>query len=170
MIKWVDIKGFEGYYQISNKGDIKALRYYGRAWEKIIPIGILKCGYHGVNLSCSNGRYTKLLHRLIAEAFIANPENKEHVNHKNGNKLDNNVCNLEWVTRSENMRHALSVGLLNSPKGELSSQAKLNNSQVLEIRQKANQQGVSKCDMAKEYSVSLTTIRNIVSRKKWAHI
>ena len=68
-------------------------------------------GYFGMNLY-SNGRgYPKRVHRLVAETFIPNPENKPEVNHKDGNKQNNSVDNLEWVTRSENMLHAYSTGL-----------------------------------------------------------
>ena len=74
-----------------------------------------KTGYYLIHLSVKNKSYTKLVHRLVAEAFIRNPKNKPEVNHKNGKKYDNDVTNLEWVTEKENMRHAYKIGL-NKPK------------------------------------------------------
>lgn len=68
-------------------------------------------GYHQVSLYNNGVRSTKRVHRLVAEAYIPNPENKPDINHKDGNKLNNDVSNLEWCTKSENMRHAYDTGL-----------------------------------------------------------
>ena len=108
---WKDIKGYEGKYQISNLGRVKSLQRNGRP-ERILRLNLIK-GYAYTTLSNgSRGNKKKLkVHRLVAEAFIPNPHNKPEVNHIDGNKLNNNVDNLEWVTHQENCKHAVKLGL-----------------------------------------------------------
>ena len=99
---WRDIDGYEGLSQISNKGRVKSLKW-GK--ERILKPLINSSGYLKVGL-CKNGRVDQLqLHRLVAESFIANPENKPQVNHKDENKLNNCVNNLEWSTAKENSNY-----------------------------------------------------------------
>ncbi len=100
---WKNIPNYSGY-QVSNLGEIKGKR------NKIL-IGGIKRGYREVILVDNNIRHYKLVHRLVAEAFIPNFENKPQINHKDGNKLNNCVDNLEWCTQSENMKHAYKKGL-----------------------------------------------------------
>ena len=100
---WKDIVKHEGY-QVSNLGNIKGKN------GKIL-IGGIKRGYREVILVNNNKRYYKLVHRLVAEIFISNPENKLQINHIDGNKLNNKVDNLEWCTPNENMKHAYKIGL-----------------------------------------------------------
>lgn len=116
---WKDIKGYKGLYQISNLGRIKSLgrtikrdkKGEMRIEEKIIQVHTLKNGYNKVDLFKEGKKKCCYIHRLVAEAFIPNTDRKKDVNHINGIKLDNRVENLEWATRSENMKHAFRTGL-----------------------------------------------------------
>ena len=111
-------------YMVSNLGRIKSLDHYVKCKNnstrlvkgKIFKGVIGKWGYIYIHISV-NGKEKQLrLNRLIAIAFIPNPNNKEQVNHLNGNKADNRVENLEWATRSENGKHAYKMGLLDKNK------------------------------------------------------
>lgn len=112
MEEWKDVKGYEGLYEVSNFGRVRGKERFtnNRINKKRIMFGALHPdGYHIVNLQSKTYR----VHCLVAEAFIPNPNNKPHVNHINGDKLDNAIANLEWVTDLENSRHAIAIGLNN---------------------------------------------------------
>lgn len=120
---WKEIKGFEKLYEVSTFGRIKRLpkkvhnnglknkNKYFISKEKIIKTSNISKGYKGVTLTKDKKRYPKKVHRLVAEAFIPNPENKSQVNHKDGNKANNKIDNLEWCTNKENVIHAYKLGL-----------------------------------------------------------
>ena len=103
---WKDIEGYEGIYQVSNKGRVKSLNYNRTGEERILKIRINKNGYACISL----GKERKFfrVHRLVAIAFIPNPENKPCVDHINAIRTDNRVENLRWVTHEENMNNPLS--------------------------------------------------------------
>ena len=110
---WKDIKDYEGFYQVSNLGRVKSLSrsiYDSRGYMiyrkgKIKKPSFDKNGYPQIGL-CKNGTViTRKIHRLVAEAFIPNPENKPEINHKDEDKLNNCVDNLEWVTEKENVNY-----------------------------------------------------------------
>ena len=108
---WKDIKGYEGLYQISNLGRVKSLPRNGTIKdERIIKYSLDKYGYPQVVLNNKKHKCFRV-HRLVAEAFIPNPQNKSTVNHIDGNKTNNKLNNLEWNTIKENNDHALRTGL-----------------------------------------------------------
>jgi hypothetical protein len=134
MENWIDIKGFEGLYQVSDLGNVKSLGNNKLRKEKILKQGLSHCGYKTVCLSKNNKCKTYTTHRLVAMSFILNNENKRTVNHRNGIKINNNAINLEWCTTSENTKHAYDNGLIKVSKAECHVNSKLTNLQVLEIR------------------------------------
>lgn len=117
---WKTVNGYEGLYEVSNKGRVRSLDKIVPKWDgqrllkgKILKGGITRFGYVKVILTKEKTKRTFLVHRLVAEAFIENdnPKSKNQVNHIDGDKLNNSIENLEWVTASENVRHAFENGL-----------------------------------------------------------
>lgn len=178
--QWKDIDGYEGYYQISNLGRVKSLErkvvgYYGadRTLKERIKSLQKSDGYLTVSLSKNGKNKRYKIHRLLAKAFIPNPENKKCINHKNGIKTDNRIENLEWVTRKENLQHAHRNGLIPStpgPKGEECNFSKLTEDEVLEIRDMYKNTTLSQREIAKLFGVRRDNISKIVNRITWRHI
>ena len=113
---WKDIIGYEGIYQVSNIGNVKRISGIRGVNKKYQDNYILNPrdngkGYLRVRLSKNGIPKMYMIHQLVAKAFIENPENKKEVNHKDCNKKNNNIYNLEWSTRAENVRHAWENGL-----------------------------------------------------------
>lgn len=144
MEQWKDILGYEEYYEVSNLGRV-------RSKERILPHNINdgnyvkkpkilktqeKKGYEFVAICIDGVRKALPVHRLVAKAFLPNPENKPQVNHIDGNKLNNRLDNLEWATAKENVDHAVRTGLIK--KGSRSHRAVLNEDIVREIKIKLN--------------------------------
>lgn len=99
---WKDIEGYEGRYQVSNTGKVKSIFRYKQELKQELHKG----EYFRVNIYKDGKSHHKFVAVLVAKAFVSNPENKPCVNHKDGNKINNNDWNLEWVTYSENNQHA----------------------------------------------------------------
>jgi hypothetical protein len=109
---WKDIPRYEGYYQVSNLGRVKSLKRYQSPYETILKQPYNDGGYHIVSVWIKSKGEIFRVHRLIAQAFIPNPHNKPHINHKDGDKTNNHIDNLEWCTHLENMRHAFKTNLV----------------------------------------------------------
>lgn len=125
-------------------------------------------GYFQVQLWRNGTKVTKKVHRLIAQAFIPNPKKLPFINHKDGNKWNNHVRNLEWCTNAENQAHAKKLGL--NAFGERHGGAKLTEKQVLKIRDLYAAGNQSYRKLAKRFGVSAGTICAIVRRKLWTQI
>ena len=124
-------------------------------------------GYERVSLWYNNKANDHRIHRLVAQEFIENKENKPEVNHKNGIRNDNRVVNLEWVTSEENVDHKKKV--LNQGdtfKGKNNGNSTLNEKNVIDIRMST----LSRKELAEIYNVSATQIGRIITKKLWTHI
>lgn len=162
-----DIAGYEGKYAITTDGRVyshsrvdDAGRLRKGRWLKSNVDGY---GYLQVSLFSEGVGKKHKVHRLVAEAFISNPQLCSQVNHISGIKTNNDVSNLEWVTAQQNILHAFTNGLM-SANGENNGRSKLTMDQVKEIRACKS---MTKISIAKKYGVSPSTISDIVNNKTW---
>ena len=101
---WKDIKDYEGLYQVSDQGEVR--RKFKKGYKQLKASVSQPSGYLSVSLSKNGKQKNKSIHRLVAETFLEQPSKEYEVNHKDGNKLNNNLSNLEWVTQKANIDHA----------------------------------------------------------------
>jgi hypothetical protein len=175
---WKDILHYEGLYQVSNFGRVKSLKRMcisKNNSQRIVKEIFLKqrmdrYGYVKVAPNKDDKAYQKTVHRLVAIAFIPNPNDLPEVNHKDGDKTNNHVDNLEWCDASYNQLHAIKLGLKVTIRGEDTYNNKLSDLQVLEIRAKYIPRKYSLYKLAVEYSVSPQLIHDIVKNKRWKHL
>jgi hypothetical protein len=174
---WASIEGHEEY-QVSNKGRVKSLaRQYKLnshssiiMHERMMKFVMSNCGYLMVMISKRNTKTKNITaHRLVAKAFIPNPQDLREVNHINGIKWDNRVENLEWLSSSDNKKHGFKTGLYQPKLGESHSHARLTELQVLEIRERAKN-GESGYSLAKIYGITQSHASAIITNKVWKHL
>lgn len=170
LLKDIDLSDFKQYlgsdYYVSVKGVVYSSKY------KRILRGNLSNGYLWFELLVNGKKVNKSQHRLIAECFIPNPNNYPLVRHLNDIKSDVCIKNLAWGTKSDNMKDAVMNGLLKnrpSPRGEKNRNAKLNESQVVSIRNELNN-GFTLSDISIKYGVSWAVAYQIKNRLTWKHI
>ena len=160
----IDVYG-ENYY-INRKGVIYRASYVtvdGRYIKsKIVTQSLGKNGYYYVNLRCDGKTKLVYVHRIMAETYVDNPENKEQVNHINGDKKDNRIENLEWVTPKENTQHSIYNGM--TPIGEKAHKSKLTLKEAVSI--KLSNRGNT--ELAKEYGVSRAQVYRIKKGLNWS--
>jgi hypothetical protein len=173
---WKDVIGYEGLYKVSNLGKICSL---GRLIEgnknsiyfkpeKLMTFELMKKGYLRAKITKEKRSIKKLVHVIVGECFILNPENKPQINHKNGIKNDNRVENLEWCTNKENCIHAVKNKLNVAKYGESCGGSKLKECDVIEIR---NLKGkLLKVEIAKKFNISVHTINQIHQNISWRHL
>lgn len=187
---WEDIKGYEGFYQVSSYGRIYSFgsefikkdskRYFME--ESFLNPYKSQQGYMYVKL-CKLGKCKEFrVHRLVALTFISNdhPEESPVVNHKDGNKINNHVDNLEWVSYSENSLHAHRTGLMpksnankhGNHQGEKHWGAKLTDEKVMFIRKNTRKNGgkYTNSELSKLVGISTSVVSNIINFKSWKHI
>jgi hypothetical protein len=169
MEMWKDVTNWEGLYKISNLGNVYSVRSNKNLKHQ--KSGHKGSGYLQVPLHRDGKKKLTCVHRLIAEHFIPNPENKPVVNHLDGNKQNNEISNLEWCTVSENMKHAYDTGLNTSLKhGIEHHKSKLNEDDVREIRRLYATGMVSQTKLAKQFGVNQANIGFIVRKEIWKHV
>ncbi len=162
---WKDVEGYEGYYQVSNFGRVKSLKrtvkrrnnYDLNIKERIKPGQLDKAGYYRLSLCKYGITKTKKVHRLVAEAFLEKRKGADHVNHIDGNKINNFKDNLEWCTNIENLKHAYDNGLYTPPKRIFDEIQELT---IFTL----NKCGWSLRKIARYYKTSMTPIRNSIKR------
>lgn len=166
---WKDIPGYEGLYQASNFGRIKSLPRKASPRDFLLRFATRPDGYPGCALVKNRKPASFTVHRLIAMTFLSPKKDNLEINHIDGNKLNNMVENLEWCTRSENLKHCFRIGLKDQH-GDNHHQRKLYSWQVREIRQKFKPLVYTRRMLATEYNVSEATIKAIVERRNWLTI
>lgn len=165
---WLPIIGYEGRYEVSNKGRVKTLLKNNSKTEILKPSNHIQ-GYLRVGLRKDGISKIISIHRLVASAFIPNPEDKPQVNHIDGIKSNNKIENLEWCTQKENAAHAVLNGIYNSAKGENAGHSKLKDSDIYKVYEllKENKKPYQ---IAKIIGISKSTINLIVHNKIWTHL
>lgn len=170
---WKWVLGHRNRYKVSSLGRVKSVSRYrtGKSNKPVkvnpryLKYSISKTGYCMVSL-CKDGSQDQWgVHQLVAQSFLPNPQNKPEVNHKDGNKLNNRLTNLEWSTRKENADHASRHGLLRGnqyPK-------KLTKTKVLKIR-KLLKNKIKRILIAEKFGVTFHTIADIAINRTWKHI
>jgi hypothetical protein len=176
-----DIPGFEGLYAITQDGQIWS---YPKEWRSAKGLSAyqvhtgrwLKPSFNGRYLKASLRRKNQTqqiyIHRLVAITYLPNPFNLPEINHRDGDKFNNHVDNLEWVTRLQNAKHARRLNLYHHvpARGSNHPEAKLTENDILIIRKRWDADEVSLDTLATEYRISKSTMHSICSRKTWTHI
>lgn len=175
---WKNIPKFKNEYQISDMGRIRSVlkvivksdnsKYTRRS--KVLKPDIKHDGYARGAVSLVGKMIPYKIHRLVAIAFIPNPENKKTVNHINGIKTDNRAVNLEWNTQQENVTHSHKHGLAYILKGSEIGNSILKENQVVEIRAKFVPRIYTRKKLANEYGVTEATIKDILGGRTWKHL
>lgn len=166
---WKTVPDLYGY-EISNLGRVKSLpkaQGFGFKKETVLEGFLTRKGYHKVNLKVDKKAKGTLVHRLVAMAFLPNPNNLPEVNHKNGIKTDNRIENLEWVTHSENMRHALENDL--HARGEERKNSKLKDVDIPVIRS-MRASGMKMHEISKHFNVARQTVNSVLNGTAWIHV
>ncbi len=161
---WEPIPEFT-HYEASTCGRIRSLRFDK---IKIMKPAIIQRNYRQVNLSFGTGHKHYLVHRLIASTFLPNPNSKQEVNHRDGNKANNQVANLEWISNQENITHAVNSGIRGQ--GERHHRSKLTEQDVRWIYAAHSKGSETAQQLADRFAVSVVQIRNILRGTSWSHL
>ena len=173
MIEWRDVAGYEGVYQASDSGLIRSVDGIDAAGKRrkgrVLRPAVTAAGRLKVSLCKGGVMRSYLVHRLVAIAFIPNPENKPEVNHIKGVTTDNRVSQLEWCTPQENTDHAFANGLARRASGEKHGLSKLTADDVVDIRWLRGW-GVSISEIARQWNVTRCAISRILTGRTWRHV
>jgi len=165
--RWLPVVGYEGWYDVSNLGRVRRMSKGSGTWiGRIIKGSVAGNGYRRIVLRKDRTIYTCALHGLVATAFIGKCPDGKEVNHKDGIKAHNLATNLEYVTRSENMLHAVRNGMFAAAHGEINGMSKLTEENVHAIRQLIGRKSLA--SIAKLFDVASVTIGQIATGRTWA--
>lgn len=165
MTEWRDVVGYEGLYRVSSDGEIEHLKR-----NILLSQSTTALGYSVVTLFKNGSKLMVRVHRLVAQAFIPNPDDKPQVNHKDGKKQNNRVDNLEWNTQLENNRHARQTGLNPPLRGERNGSSKLTSTEVESIKELLKVGELPQHKIGRLFGVSQGTVSLINSGMLWSHI
>jgi len=171
MAYWKSISNFKGYYSISNTGNVRRdVGWKGRCKKgRILKPFFHRKGYAYVTLHRPGIRKDVTVHSLVAKAFIGKRPYKKQINHKDSVKNNNTVCNLEYVTALQNIRHSFKNGTHRIQYGSESPNAKLTEAQVLKIK-KMYRSGIFQNKIAIKFKVCPSTINWIIKNNTWKHV
>ena len=165
--RWRPVVGFEGLYKVSDHGAVvRVAPGHGTRPGRPLKWHEGWAGYPVVSLSKDGQSFKAFVHRLVALAFLGPCPPGHEVNHRDGNKRNPLLPNLEYVTRGENIRHAAAMGLANPCRGEAKPGAKLTEEDVRTILRS----DASDSALARRFGVSAHTVLMIRRRKKWSHV
>lgn len=167
---WKPIFGYEGIYSISDHGKIKSHVRKFRTKEKILKNYKDKNGYFKVSLSSNGIKKLFKIHQLVCINFLNKDSFNLVVNHKDGNKENNHVSNLEYITSSQNSIHAFNIGLRKILKGSQIGTSKLNEKEIITIRNIHSKGGITCKELASMYKVDISNIALIVKKRSWKHL
>lgn len=166
-IKWkpIIIDGQSTRYEVSDSGLVM-----NTITNKILSPGFNGKGYPGVSIFVGKKRCTNLIHRLVAKAFISNPDGKLTVNHKDGDKTNNTVNNLEWMTHKENIQHAWETGLATPRFGDNSNASKYTEYEIQQVCQLLEENKLTNVEISLETGVSESIVSKVKIKNCWTHI
>lgn len=154
--RWRWVVGYEGLYMVSDQGRVMSVPKATKPDGVVLSQQLGKNGYLTVHL-CKNGKHRRVsVHRIVASAFIENPHGKSDVNHKNGDKQNNALNNLEWVTRSENVKHAYDT--LKRTRSHIGTPRPTKRKLTYEQAEEIRASNESQSNLAKEYGVTQRSI------------
>ena len=159
------INGEKTKYMVSDYGNV-----YSKITDRLLTLSLNDAGYYRVNLTHNGKVYMKRVHILVATAFIPNYDNKLTVNHKDGDKINNHVDNLEWATYAENTQHAFKTGLNKGPRGVLNAKCIYTEEQIRHVCELLSTGKYSTSKIFKLTGVKALTIRHIRKKIRWKHI
>ena len=171
--KWKPVVGYEGTYSVSDAGRVmRTARGRNTRPGRVLAPATNHGGYRIVCLSQNGKERTAVVHSIVARAFLGDPHGL-HVNHKDGDKQNNHVANLEHVTAAENNRHAVEMGLARTNPEQCRLAGRRNSTlTVADVRRirRVAARGTSYVNLAREYGVHASTIGGIVRRERWQSV
>jgi hypothetical protein len=172
---WKPVSGYDGYYEVSSNGRVRSLdRIIDHPLVQVRHGKMLKQtpnhkGYMRVSLNKNGNKKQEFVHKLVAQSFIYNIKRNPQINHIDGNKLNNNVENLEWCTNKENCQHAAKLKLRSPIKGSSHHNTVLSEEQVIDLKQK-RKEGWSYLRLMSFFNITKNNVASICTGRTWKHL